>query len=91
MVYLNCTRKGIVMKDWNRDSPVPKFARQRRRELNLTQVELSDITGVGLRFIRELEQGKPRLMMNKVNELLLFFGHTLIPIELPKEQRSKLI
>lgn len=79
------------MEDWSRDNPIAKFTRQRRKELNLTQVELSDITGVGLRFIRELEQGKPSLMMNKVNELLLFFGHTLTPIEISKEQRLKLI
>ena len=67
------------MNDWNRNNPIAKFTRQRRKELNLTQVELSDTTGVGLRFVRELEQGKPNLMTDKINQVLLFFGHELTP------------
>ncbi|SDM21691.1 helix-turn-helix transcriptional regulator [Kriegella aquimaris] len=65
------------MNDWNRDNSIAQFIRQRRKELRLTQVKLSDTTGVGLRFVRELEQGKPNLMTNKINQVLLFFGHEL--------------
>ena len=42
-------------------------------ESKMTQLELSDLTGVGLRFVRDFEQGKPNLMTAKVNQVLLFF------------------
>ncbi len=47
------------MKAWQRNNPTAQFIRKRRKELKLTQVELADTAGVGLRFIREMEQGKP--------------------------------
>lgn len=67
------------MDDLNRSNPIAQFTRKRRKELNLTQVELSDTTGVGLRFVRELEQGKTNLKTDKINQVLLFFGHELTP------------
>lgn len=45
-----------------------------RRQYNLTQVELSEKSGVGLRFVRELEQGKQSLRLDKVNQILSLFG-----------------
>jgi len=45
-----------------------------RKEAKLTQVELAERVGVGLRFIRELERGKPTVRMDKVNQVLEFFG-----------------
>jgi len=45
-----------------------------RKEHNLTQVELSEKSGVGLRFVRELEQGKQTLRLDKVNQVLSLFG-----------------
>ncbi|HCX76486.1 MAG TPA: transcriptional regulator, partial [Algoriphagus sp.] len=54
------------------------------------QLELADISGVGIRFIRELEQGKPNLMADKINQVLLFFGHTLTPTEISDETRRNL-
>jgi len=68
------------MNEWNRKNPTATFIRNRRKEAGYTQVELANFTGVGLRFLREVEQGKPSLMMDKVNELLLFFGHRLAPM-----------
>ena len=44
---------------------------------NLTQVDLAEKSGVGLRFVRELEQGKPTLRLDKVNQVLALFGHEL--------------
>lgn len=44
-----------------------------RRTYNLTQEELALKSGVGLRFVRELEQGKPTLRMDKVNQVLALF------------------
>ncbi len=38
-------------------------------------------SGVGLRFIRELEQGKETLRMDKVNQVLSLFGAELGPTE----------
>lgn len=45
-----------------------------RKEHNLTQIELSEKSGVGLRFVRELEQGKETLRLDKVNQVLNLFG-----------------
>ena len=55
------------------------FVKERRRRLKLTQRDLADRAGVGLRFIRELEQGKPSLRIDKVNQVLALFGHRLSP------------
>jgi y4mF family transcriptional regulator len=78
------------MNSWNRQNPIARFTRKRRKELNLTQVELSDKAGVGLRFVRELEQGKPNLMTNKINQVLLFFGHELTPTPISDATRRNL-
>ena len=45
-----------------------------RKRYNLTQVELSEKSGVGLRLVRELEQGKQTLRLDKVNQILNLFG-----------------
>jgi len=50
------------------------FIKKKRKQLNLTQPELAERAGVGLRFIRELEQGKPSVRMDKVNQVLALFG-----------------
>ena len=36
--------------------------------------------GVGLNFVRQLEQGKPTLRMDKVNQVLAMFGYELAPV-----------
>lgn len=53
------------------------FVRKRRKSLGMTQKDLSLKSGVGLRFVRELEQGKETLKMNKVNQVLALFGYEL--------------
>ena len=50
------------------------FIKQKRKAVRLTQPELAEKAGVGLRFIRELEQGKESLRMDKVNQVLQLFG-----------------
>lgn len=57
-----------------------QFVASRRKSLKLTQQELAAKAGVGLRFIRELEGGKPTLRMDKVNDVLRQFGHELGPV-----------
>ncbi|MDQ0478140.1 helix-turn-helix transcriptional regulator [Chryseobacterium sp. MDT2-18] len=58
------------------------FVKQKRKSTGLTQEDLSLKAGVGLRFIRELEQGKPTLRMDKVNQVLSLFGHELSPTKI---------
>ena len=49
-----------------------------RKQYNLTQEELSSKSGVGLRFVRDLEQGKETLRLDKVNQLLDFFNYEMV-------------
>lgn len=51
-----------------------------RKQYNITQEDLSIKSGLGLRFIRDLEQGKESLRMDKVNQLLDYFNYELIPV-----------
>ena len=51
-----------------------QYVKSMRKQYNLTQVELSEKSGVGLRLIRELEQGKQTLRLDKVNQILNLFG-----------------
>ncbi len=55
-----------------------------RRQYHLTQVELAEKSGVGLRFIRELEQGKPTLRLDKVNQILNLFGYEVGAVPMTK-------
>lgn len=63
-----------------------QFIKRRRKQLNLTQEELSERAGVGLRFIRDLEQGKKSLRLDKVNQVLILFGHVMAPVPLKREE-----
>jgi y4mF family transcriptional regulator len=58
-----------------------KFSKEKRKKLGLTQTQLAERSGVGLRFVRELEQGKKTLQMDKVNQVLHLFGYELGPIK----------
>jgi y4mF family transcriptional regulator len=51
-----------------------QFVKQKRKELKLTQEDLAMNAGVGLRFVRDLEQGKKTLRLDKVNDVLALFG-----------------
>ena len=55
--------------------------KQKRKKNGLTQVELAERVGVGIRFVRDLEQGKQTLRMDKVNEVLALFGECLRPVK----------
>ena len=57
-----------------------EFVKSKRRSLQLTQPELASKAGVGLRFVREIEQGKTTLRMDKVNQVLKLFGQELGPV-----------
>jgi len=57
------------------------FVKKQRKIHGLTQMELSRKAGVGLRFVRDLEQGKTTLRMDKVNQVLQLFGKILGPVD----------
>ncbi len=65
-----------------------QFVKKRRKSLGLTQEDLSFKSGVGLRFVRDLEQGKQSLRMDKVNQVLSLFGHELGPIQSERNEES---
>ena len=57
-----------------------EFVKERRKEVNLTQEEFAERTGVALTVVRKIEQGKTNLNMDKVNLVLQMFGHELVPV-----------
>lgn len=63
-----------------------KFVKAMRKQYNLTQVELSEKSGVGLRFVRELEQGKQTLRVDKVNQILNLFGKEVGAVSIEREE-----
>lgn len=73
------TWKGIDM-----DS-IQVFVKQKRKELKLTQEDLALNAGVGLRFVRDLEQGKKTLRLDKVNDVLALFGKEVGVIDQTRE------
>lgn len=54
---------------------IREFVKDKRNAAKLTQPELAEKAGVGLRFIRDLEQGKETLRLDKVNQVLQLFGY----------------
>lgn len=53
----------------------------------LSQTELAERSGVGVRFVRELENGKSTAQMDKVNQVLELFGETLCPVKINEIDR----
>ena len=54
-----------------------KYIKESRKKNGMTQEDLAFKAGVGLRFIRELERGKPTVRLDKVNDVLNLFGKEL--------------
>lgn len=68
-----------------KQTTLSKYVKAMRKQYNLTQVELSEKSGVGLRFVRELEQGKQTLRLDKVNQILNLFGKEVGAIPINRE------
>jgi y4mF family transcriptional regulator len=66
-------RNGVFMNEIN------KFIKENRKMAGLTQEEFAIRSGLGLRFVRELEQGKKTVRMDKVNIALSMFGMEAVP------------
>lgn len=64
---------------------VGHFVKEKRKQAGLTQQELSLKAGVGLRFIRELEQGKESYRLDKLNQVLILFGYEMGPIPIERK------
>lgn len=58
-----------------------------RKRYNLTQEELAFKSGVGLRFVRELEQGKPTVRLDKVNQVLGLFSYEMEPTPIKSDEQ----
>jgi y4mF family transcriptional regulator len=62
------------------------YVKAKRKQNKLTQPELALKAGVGLRFVRDLEQGKKSMRMDKVNDVLRLFGGELGVVPLDREK-----
>lgn len=58
---------------------IGKYIKQERKKAGLTQEEFALRSGLGLRFVRELEQGKETVRLDKVNQALAMFGMEAVP------------
>ena len=70
-------------------STLSEFVKARRKEVNLTQREFAERTGVALTVVRKIEQGKTNLNMDKVNLILSMFGHTLAAVPNTTKERGE--
>ena len=68
-----------------KENPIGTYIQIERKKAGLTQQEFALRSGLGLRFIRELEQGKPTVRLDKVNQALAMFGRMAIPGEKPRK------
>ena len=58
---------------------IAKQLKRLRKENGMTQVDLAMKSGVGLNFVRELEQGKATVRMDKVAQVFALFDYELVP------------
>lgn len=65
---------------------ISKHVKKRRKQSKLTQPEMALKAGVGLRFVRDLEQGKETMRIDKVNDVLRLFGETLGVVSLDRQK-----
>lgn len=84
------TISGIVWHGFCRENSMTnlsKYIKEQRKLYQLTQEQLAERSGVGLHFVRDMEQGKSTLRMDKVNQVLSLFGAELGPVQ---SERSEL-
>ncbi|MEO9533651.1 MAG: helix-turn-helix domain-containing protein [Crocinitomicaceae bacterium] len=61
-----------------------EFVKARRKAVKLTQEEFAERCGIALTVIRKIEQDKTNLNLDKVNQVLLMFGHEVGPVQIEK-------
>ncbi|NCB25804.1 MAG: transcriptional regulator [Bacteroidia bacterium] len=67
---------------------IARFIKEQRKRNKLTQEEFALRSGLGLRFVRELEQGKPTVRLDKVNQALAMFGSQAVPGPIEQKDES---
>ena len=67
---------------------IAEFIKKERKKAGLTQEEFALRSGLGLRFVRDLEQGKKTVRMDKVNQALSMFGMEAVPGEIRKRSQE---
>lgn len=65
---------------------IGKFIKEQRKKIGLTQEEFAIRSGLGLRFVRELESGKPTVRLDKVNQALAMFGMQAVPGRMDRDE-----
>jgi y4mF family transcriptional regulator len=60
-------------------SKIGEYIKQERKKAGLTQEEFAMRSGLGIRVVRELEQGKETVRLDKVNQALAMFGMEAVP------------
>ena len=78
IIHLKLYPNGRIMIDMNK---IGNYIQEERKKAGLTQEEFAMRSGLGLRFVRELEQGKETVRMDKVNQALAMFGKEAVPGE----------
>jgi y4mF family transcriptional regulator len=68
---------------------IGELVRQRRLANRLTQRQLAELAGVGLRLVSELERGKATLRMDAANRIIAVFGLMLGPVEAPRSEEGE--
>lgn len=69
----------------NIDNPIGQFVKRERKRAGLTQEEFALRSGLSLSFVRNLEQGKKTLRLDKVNKALAMFSSVAVPGEMPHD------
>lgn len=80
----NSFRKGDSM----RTDKIATFVRESRKAAGLTQEEFAIRSGLGLRFVHDLEQGKETVRLDKVNQALAMFGMEAVPGRIERKEEE---
>ena len=76
LIHLKLYPNGINMFNM---STIGDYIKKERKKAGLTQEDFAIRCGLGLRFVRELEQGKETVRLDKVNQALAMFGKEAVP------------
>lgn len=74
-----CLTLYLIGYKINTMKEIAAFIKEKRKAAGLTQEEFAVRAGLGLRFVRDLEQGKETVRMDKVNQALAMFGMKAVP------------
>ena len=65
------------------------YIKDKRKTYHLSQAELAERSGVGLRFVKDLEHGKNTVRIDKVNQVLNLFGEELLPDKIVDDDENR--